>query len=323
MSGKTVRVFTVSVLLMAGGMQAWAETTKPSENVTVTATRSREVLHNFTKTFATATKVTGKIARWERRVCPVVTGQNPHFTTFITQRIKYIALAAGAPVNTEASCKPNIEIIFTSTPQALLDNVRKNDPEYLGYATSNVQTDAMATVTRPIQAWYATETVDLNGRGWVDNGRPSGFGSSLSNGNGFISNPDPSEHGGGNPDANRMLDTHYAQSSGSRIEDGIHSGFNHVLIVIDSSKLTGQKIVPLADYISMLALTQLNSPNACQQLPSIVNIFAENCDHAAEGLTQFDLAYLQGLYKMQASRSMVLQRNEIGDEMANALAKAK
>src|SRR3954470_3200425 len=91
----------LSVLLMAGGMQAAAET--PSENVTVTATRSREVLGKFTKAFATPTEVTGKMARWERRVCPVVVGQNALYTTFITQHIKYVALAAGAPVNTEAS----------------------------------------------------------------------------------------------------------------------------------------------------------------------------------------------------------------------------
>jgi len=58
----------------------------------------------------------------------------------------------------------------------------------------------------------------------------------------------------------------------------------------------GQQIVPLADYISMLALTQINSLDACQQLPSIVNKLAADCDHAADGLTQFDLAYLQGLY---------------------------
>src|SRR5260221_12033242 len=61
MSGKTVRVFAVSVLLMAGGMQASAETATPTENVTVTATKLREEFHEFLKAFVTPTKVTGKI----------------------------------------------------------------------------------------------------------------------------------------------------------------------------------------------------------------------------------------------------------------------
>jgi hypothetical protein len=42
-----------------------------------------------------------------------------------------------------------------------------------------------------------------------------------------------------------------------------------------------------------------------------------------DGLTQFDLAYLEGLYKMPAGRSLVLQRNDIANTMMDALAKAK
>jgi hypothetical protein len=37
MAGKTVRLFTLSVLLMAGGLRASAETAVPTENVTVTS----------------------------------------------------------------------------------------------------------------------------------------------------------------------------------------------------------------------------------------------------------------------------------------------
>jgi len=285
-------------------MQASAET--PSENVTVTATKSREVLGKFTKAFATPTIILGKIARWERRICPVVVGQNPHFTAFIMQRVKYVALAAGAPVNTDASCKPNIEIVFTTTPQALLDNVRKNDPVYLGYATTIAQQVALAAVTRPIQAWYTTETIDLNGARSLDNGRSLGEGIEI-----FRKSQNP------------IFVSKVTRSNGNRINDGVHSGFNHILIVIDTAKLGGEKIVPLADYISMLALTQPSALDACQELPSVVNLLAQNCRDVADGLTQFDLAYLQGLYKMAADRSMILQRNEIADAMTDILVKTK
>jgi len=304
MPGKIGRLFAVSILLTAGGMQASAET--PSENVTVTATKSREVLGKFTKAFATPTIILGKIARWERRICPVVVGQNPHFTAFIMQRVKYVALAAGAPVNTDASCKPNIEIVFTTTPQALLDNVRKNDPVYLGYATTIAQQVALAAVTRPIQAWYTTETIDLNGARSLDNGRSLGEGIEI-----FRKSQNP------------IFVSKVTRSNGNRINDGVHSGFNHILIVIDTARLGGEKIVPLADYISMLALTQPSALDACQELPSVVNLLAQNCRDVADGLTQFDLAYLQGLYKMAADRSMILQRNEIADAMTDILVKTK
>jgi hypothetical protein len=34
-------------------------------------------------------------------------------------------------------------------------------------------------------------------------------------------------------------------------------------------------------------------------------------------MTQFDLAYLQGLYKMSAGRRLMMQQNEIADAMAD------
>jgi hypothetical protein len=275
-------------------MAAPAQTAEPSENVTVTANKLREIFHKFTDTFATPTKLGGGIARWKRRICPLVLGQNPHFTAFITQRVKYIALAAGARINTEPSCTPNIEIIFTTTPQALMDTVRKDHPLYLGYADTNAQLEKLAIVTRPVQAWYTTETGDANGRREVDSVLMTNF------------------------DGGLMFAPHVYASSGGRTNGGIVSGFFHILIVVDSTKMAGQKIVPLSDYIAMLALTQINSLDACQrQQPSIVNMLAADCDHAQDSLSEFDLAYLQGLYRMGAGRGLMFQRNDIADTMAD------
>jgi hypothetical protein len=222
-------------------------------------------------------------------------GQNSQYTAFITQRIKYVALVAGAPVNTDASCKPNIEVVFTTTPQALLDNVRHHDVFWLGYAESIAQLDKLAIVTRPVQAWYTTETTDNNGRRFTDS-------PILSNVNGQV-----------------HFEPAWYASSGGRINSGIDSGFNHILIVIDSTKLEGQKIVPLADYISLLALTQVNSLETCQPLLSVVNMLATDCGPVEDGLTTFDMAYLQGLYKMPSGRNLMFQRNDIASVMADAL----
>jgi len=316
MAGKAIRLFALSVLLMAGGMQASAETATPTENVTVTG--SRRVLHEFTKTFATPTMITGKMARWERRLCPVVAGQNPHFTAFITQRIKYIALAVGAPVNTDASCTPNIDIVFTTAPQDLLDAVSKDDQHYLGYFSSVAQKKALATVTRPIQAWYATESTDLKGRRRLDTGRSIVGGTTVGNFNNLsTSNGDIVTDTRGTALTDMAP---FFASTGNHLNDGIYTGFNHILIVIDSTKLAGQDIVPLADYISMLALTQINSLDVCQNLPSIVSRMAPDCGHGVDGLTKYDLAYLEALYHMTAGRNGVLQRSEIADLMTDRLA---
>ena len=137
---------------------------KPSvESVTVTGTRSREVVQGFVESFVTPTRLTGKIGRWEDGFCPVTVGIRPAFAKFVTDRVKNIASTVGAPVNTNASCKPNVEIVFTTKPQGLLDVIRKNQSGFLGYYDNTAQLEKLATVTHLIQAWYTTATKDLGG----------------------------------------------------------------------------------------------------------------------------------------------------------------
>lgn len=311
-----VRIIAVSAILtaacLAPAVAASADPpAPPQENVTVTATKSRELLDKFAKAFTTPTKLTGKIARWESGICPLAVGQPAASTAFVTARVKVIAAAVGAPVSDVKDCTPNIEIVFTTAPQALLDGIRKNDPDYLGYATTSEQRETLATVTRPIQAWYTTETIDLNGIRRIDSGRRLGTGITMSNFNAFAM---PSS-GTANRDPIDLPDATYARVTGNRISDGSRSGFNHVIIVIDSKKLAGQSFVSLSDYIAMLALTQLNSLDACQQLSSIVNILSEGCDQKVDGITATDLAYLRGLYKMDSNRSLLFQQNDIANQM--------
>lgn len=303
------------VLLMTGVVHASAQPAMTTETVTVTG--SRRAYHEFSETFATPTMVTGKIARWEHPVCPVVTGQDPSYARFITQHIQYVALAAGAPVNREASCTPNIEIVFTTAPQDLLDTVARDHQHYLGYFSNIAGKNALATVTKPIQAWYATESTDIRGRSRLDTGRSIVGGTTVGNFNAVaVTNGDIVSTSPGTLLADLPPFFH---STGNHLNDGIHTGFLHVLIVVDSTKMAGQDVVPLADYLSMLALSQINPRTVCQDLPSIVNRMAPDCGHPADSLTLYDLAYLQGLYHMTTGRHMVAQRSEIGDLMTDRL----
>jgi len=50
-----------------------------------------------------------------------------------------------------------------------------------------------------------------------------------------------------------------------------------------------------------------------------VNMLATDCGPVEDGLTTFDMAYLQGLYKMPSGRNLMFQRNDIASVMADAL----
>jgi hypothetical protein len=210
-------------------------------------------------------------------------------------------------VNDKPGCKPNIHIVFTTAPQALIDNIKKKQPEFLGYFDNTAQRDALATVSRPIQAWYLTETKDLYGQAEVDNAKGGGVEITMQ--------PDPSV-----PlfVTMTMPHAHGRNVTGLRLGDGTRSAFYNVIVTADPNKLLDHEIGSLADYIALLSLTQPPSPGTCQQLASIVNLLAKDCA-PVKALTDNDRAYLKGLYRMGADRIMGVQRAQIAYDMQQNL----
>jgi hypothetical protein len=286
-----------------------AASAQPStEHVTVTGTRARPVIDGFVQAFVKPARMTGKFARWEDRICPVTVGLRPAATSFVTHRVKQIAAQAGAPVNDSERCRANIAIVFTTHGQALLDDIRKRRPEILGYYDNNSQRDALVVVNHPIQAWYTTATKDLRGNADLDNAKGGGVEITIQDPvfpNLFITMAMPHAHS--------------RNVTGSRLGDGTRSVFDQIIIVADPTKLADYEIGALADYISLLALTQLDSLDICQALPSIVNLLSQGCAQKPNALTENDLAYLRGLYKMGPDRTSRIQQDEIAYQMEQVL----
>jgi hypothetical protein len=301
----TNSVFCIAMLsFLAVAAGAVAQPARPVESVTVTGTRSREVISGFVQSLVAPARMTGKIARWEEGICPATIGLKPAFATFVIRRVRDAAAQVGVPVNDTPSCKTNIHIVFTTAPQAFVDNIRATESELLGYYDNLKQRDALAKVTHPIQAWYSTETKDLRGGRNVDNAKGGGI---------ELTIPDPDAPG---RFITMVMPHAYAGSvTGSRLGDGMRSAFHNVIILADPNKLAEYEIGALADYISVLALTQLNSLDTCQQLPSIVNLLAPGCDRKTGAMTDNDIAYLRGLYKMSPDRTLRTQQDEIVYQM--------
>ena len=107
--------------------------------------------------------------------------------------------------------------------------------------------------------------------------------------------------------------------TGGRLRDGVTSELSHVIIAAEPGKLLDHEIGALADYIAMLSLTQLASLDVCPPLPSIVNMLARDCAHPAIALTDNDVAYLRGLYKMSPDMSARTQAGQISYQMQQSL----
>jgi len=237
-----------------------------------------------------------KIARWEDAVCPNVTGLPANFAKFITKRVRDVATAAGAPVDASETCKANVDIVFTTKPQALLDTIRAKDPVMLGYYDSSEQADRLAKVNYVIQAWHATQTVDLRGNTVIDSRNATNSGSAMG--------------------------SRAQNSTGSRLGDGLHSTYYRAVVVANPDRLGDYEIGTLADHVAFVALAQPAAPDACAALPSILDMTKADCrkDQPVKGLTAADTAYLRGLYQADAGASLHAQKEGIAFRIKDALA---
>jgi hypothetical protein len=299
--GEAMRA-TVAVFL--GVMLAYASASgqvAPSDSVTVTSEKERQVINTFVTKLSSPARLTAKLGRWDVGICPVVIGIKPEFGKFIVQRVRSTAARVGAPVNNDEGCRPNIHVVFTTAPQGLLTNIRNDQPYLLGYADSEASKDRLATVALPIQAWYALQTRDLRGKTTFDSHKVTGTGNEL-----HIPCPECP--------AGYMVMPYVIGAStvtGGRLGDGRRSVFYNVIIVADPNALLDHEMGTVADHVAMLALAQMDSLKECPPLPSIMNLFTQGCAAKPTGMTVNDEGYLRGLYSMDAKAILQVQRDQM------------
>ena len=294
--------FGAALFLVTGLAAVWAGPAAAVETVVVTGQKDADqAVHDFIQSYAKPTPLMGKMARWSRGapLCPNATGLTPEFDAFIITRIRQVAELVGAPLQANLFCKPNMAVLFTTKPQAVLDVVRAEKPALVGYH-SVAQMEAMTRITHPVQAWYATATRDYNGFLRLDDAQA--FDDCV---------------------LTYGLMSCSAASMGTRVKDGIHSEIAAVTVVADMTKITGLPIGALADYIAMLALSQTQTFESCLPLASIANLLTANCDaNKAQGLTDADLAFLKALYDIDPDVLGNFQTSEVSKEMRDNLAEA-
>jgi hypothetical protein len=303
----------------------------PVESIVVTGASSEAVNH-FVQAAVTPTHIIGKVARWETAICPAALGLPDEATARVVQRVKDVAAQAHVPVSTNPVCTPNIVIAFTSTPQALLDNIRKDHREWLGYQSSSDELDRLSTVTRPIQAWYSTATVDLEGHRQIDSSRTDSHGPGLlitgpcyllggtGGGGGPRSPTGQMNAGNGSAICTKVMPNAIGETvAGSRVSDGLRATFDHVTLIANPPAVQAN-MTAIDDYIAVLALAQISSLDTCQALPSITSLLAPGCAQVADSLTANDLGYLKAVYAANPEKVPGLQKDEIAYRMEQGIA---
>lgn len=291
---------------LAAGAQA-APTPNAPETVVVTGSRLpdgqkklEDVIGAFVAQHAAPDRKTHQLVRdAPAGVCPLTLGLAQPYNDFVTKRIAQIAVDVGAHAQDPASCRANIEVLFTKQPQIVVDRLAaQTGGAILGFHWVH-ETKSIQTVRRPVSAWYITGT---EGKTFIE-GHPTG----------------------GENYHKVLQDRAYDQGlhtgTGSHIAPRYESRIMNALIVVDMNKLDGAEIGPLSDYIAMLALSQARSLDDCNDLPSILDRFAAACAARAkpDAMTASDLAYLKALYAADLSAKVYSETDDVTRDMATTL----
>src|SRR5690606_17891531 len=74
----------------------------------------------------------------------------------------------------------------------------------------------------------------------------------------------------------------------------VRDELNKVIIVVDGEQVAGVGLPQLGDYLSMVALAQVDPEGDTDGFATILNLFDD--PEGSPGLTGWDRAYLEGLY---------------------------
>lgn len=310
---------SVSAVAMAQSQPA----AKPTDSttvapVTIEAAPKPKVIqqqsHAFVEKYAaTPNAEVDQIGRWRDPVCVQVEGVVQTQGAMVKARVEEVAKALGLPP-ARSSCSANVEVVFTDKPQALMDQVAKRHEELLGYFHRHDH-DKLKVVTRPIQAWYVTATQGGGG----DNA--GALFACCAIGGGPLLPIQTSKEVVDDPDSRPPT----ACGINHNFTSCLQSAFKNVFVVVDTSRVKGQDLGLLTDYIAMVALSQPKSLDGCNSLQSVIDVLAPTAcpgRDPPDGFTAADAAYLTALYSADLEAKKAGEQGDIAGRMAKILTKA-
>ena len=270
------------------------------DDIEVTGTPLSELIRGFVDEVAAPNRGRG-IARWADQICVGVANLRTEPAQYIVDRVSTVAedigLTPGKP-----GCKPTVIIIASDQPSLMaraLVNERRRAFQMggSGMDRGDAALQAFQASEAPVRWWQVSMPVDSE--------------------TGQRANRIPGECSGacGSPlDYAPVISVFAASRLGTQIVDDIA----RTVVILDVDQVSHVSGQQLADYVAMIVLAQIDPEADTSRYASILNVFdAPNA--APPGLTDWDRAYLTGLYGAQRTRrNPNAGRSEIADSIYRA-----
>lgn len=243
------------------------------EDVIVEPRRLEELSRAFVDEVSAPPRRRG-LARWRDGVCVGVSGIRRDIAQAVADHVSRVALEYGLRPG-DPGCRANVVIVFAEDGQALGDAMveRRERMFHLGVGgldRGNAALRDFRESDRPVRWWHVSvptnaQTGDIAIRMPGDEFPPSVPGEGLVN-------------------------------KGRWIRDDL----NKVIIVVDGEYVNGVGLPQLADYLSMVALAQVDPEGDTSRFSTILNLFDD--PEGSPGLSGWDRAYLDALYSGPSQR---------------------
>jgi hypothetical protein len=250
------------------------------EDVVVDGRRLEALARDFIEDVAAPNRRRG-LARWNTPLCVGVANLQREAAQAIIDRISDVAGSLDVRVG-EPGCRANALIVAADDgagmARGLVESGRQRfDIGSLQMTQTSSALEAFQSDDRAVRWWQISTPVD------------SETGDRAIRLKGDI---DPAT---GQPSAPTI-----AVFAASRIHSQIRDDMTKVIIIVDIDGVSGMPVNKLADYLTMVTLAQIDDDADTASYDTVMNLF--EAPDRVDGLTDWDMAYLRGLYAAEQNR---------------------
>jgi hypothetical protein len=223
------------------------------------------------------------VPRWNGPICVGVIGpqveQGQFIADAISSRAKVVGVEPGEP-----GCSPNLLVIVTANPQEVLVEMAERHRAVFGFAGdakidtsgSDESLSAFIANDRPVRWRQVIETVGADG---------------------IPLDGDPRIGPGGIP-----TNLPIVRGEATRLRSNVRRQFSRAIIVVDTTQTAGLSLVQVADYLTLVALADVDPEANLSGFPSILNLFNPQAEKVVK-MSDWDEAFLASLYSAKLDRA--------------------
>ncbi len=294
-----------------------------SDPIVVTAEMMRERTAAYASAIALAPEDTDQYARWDDDLCPRVAGLPAAEAQRLIDRIARRAHEVGldpAP----SGCTANLIIIFAPNANQVAREVVDTRRDLLGYygernviSAGRDALEAFTSTPRAVRWWHVAHRMSADGDELGNQQAERGNSGAES---AAMSQAAASGNISSGLSAGSFEGVDAVRSSGARTRRNTRQDLRFALIIVDAPGVSGVSSQALGDYLAMAALAQLNPDTDMSSFPSILNLFNTASQPPPAAMSDWDTAFLQGLYRTRRDAAARQQRSDIARRMAQQIA---